>query len=345
MKLSSLFRKQKTNKEVKDQSVGKAELDILFDTLKKENNDQTFPAVENWLRNINSQDNENKNFKSERILFNMRSPKFKLVYMFLLLAFIIAACNYPVTQEEPLADVIKWTVDQRDTEAISKVNELNWTKDAVIKISDSENGNSIAEYSLVVPKEDHSKSQIYMDRLKLIEGVMTINIVPLNEKVTRPVYSMALNEIFKVDINATNMSDEELKNQITTQLEQNGINGVQISFEKNADGRRVSKIFIPESAIKNNDGFDLRIEDGDDKNKTLEVRKFRNKNDGEADRFKNKSDEEIKKMVMEDLQNKNINPEDIQIVRKGDKIMINISKKSNGNETEEELQFEGEIGK
>lgn len=320
--------------------------DTMFDVLRNENTESSFSDIEKWLRNINSQKSFNKSSNHERKFFNMKSPKIKFAYAFLILAFVVAACNYPVTQQEPVADVIKWTVDQKDTKTIDNLNKLEWTKSANVSVKNANNGNSIAEYSLVVSKEDHVNTQKYMDQLKSIEGIITINLVPLNEEVTRPIYSLALNEIFRIDINATNMSDEELKSQITSQLEQNGVSGVQISFEKNADGRRVSRIFIPESAIKDKNGFDLTIQDGDENNKTMEVRKFRNKTDGEVDRFKDKSDEEIKKMIAEDLKDKNINPEDIQVTRKGDKVMINISKKNEGAKTEEEeFQFEGEVGK
>jgi len=340
MKQSNSYRDRKINSS---DNFNKS--DDMFENLRNENTENSFPEVEKWLRKVDSQKTFKISSNHERKIFNMKSPKIKLAYAFLILAFVVTACNYPVTQQEPVADVIKWTVDQNDTKTISRLSSLEWTKNSAIKISTADNGNSIAEYTLIVSKEDHANSKKYLEQLNTMEGILTVNLVPLNEQITRPVYSLALIQIFKIDINATNMSDEELRNQISSQLEQNGVSGVQISFERNNDGRRISKVIIPEEEIKNKKGFDLTIQDGDENNKTMEVRKFRNKADVEVDRFEGKSDEEIKKMVVEDLKDKNINPEDINVIRKDGKIMIKISKKNDGTETEDEFQFEGEVGK
>ncbi|MBS1517536.1 MAG: hypothetical protein JSS91_05560 [Bacteroidetes bacterium] len=327
MKQSNSYRKQRTEKA-----------DQLFEEFRKDNSDNSFPEVEKWLRNLESDKLNFKDKKSERKFFNMRSPKFKLAYAFLILAFIVAACNYPVTQQEPVADVIKWTVNVNDKATAESISNLEWTKKAMLSIKTADAGNEIAEYSLVLMKEDLGNTQKYLDQLKSISGIITIDLVPLNEKVTRPVYSLALNEIFKVDINASNMSDDELKNEIITQLEKNGMQGVQVSFEKNAEGRRISKIFIPENGIRSNIGFDLTIKDGDIVNRIKEIRK-----DGksEPDRFKDKTDDEIRNMLMEELGDKNINPEDIKITRKDGKVMVNIKKK--GIETNDEFEFKGDV--
>ncbi|HRI85741.1 MAG TPA: hypothetical protein PK536_09890 [Ignavibacteria bacterium] len=333
MKQSDFYRKQKANDPSEN-----SRLDQLFDNLRNENNDGTFPVVEKWLRNINSLKSNNITPKKERKLFNMRSPKIRFAYAFLLLAVIVAACNYPVTQQETVADVIKWSVNKNNTEAIQKIQGLDWTKKAITGISKPEAANDKIEYKLVLLKDELGNAQKYMDQLKGISGINDISLVPLNEKITRPVYSVALNKIFKVDINATNMSDQDLKNEIETQLSQNGIRDVQISFDRNKDGKRISKIELPEGSLKDNSGFDITIKDGNNIQRTAEVRKFRN--EGEGDRFKDKTDDEIRKMVAEDIGDKNIRPEDIMISRKDGKIMINVKKQGIENEDKIESKIE-----
>ncbi|MBK9331782.1 MAG: hypothetical protein IPM96_05075 [Ignavibacteria bacterium] len=334
MKHSDYYRKPKAN----DPS-GNDRLDHLFDKLKNEKTDDTFPGVEKWLRNFNSQKSFNHSLNKERKFFNMRSPKIKMAYAFLLLAVIVAACNYPVTQQETVADVIKWNVNKSNAEAIQKLQSLGWTNKALISTVKPEAANDLIEYKLVLMKDELGNAQKYMDQLKGISGVTDISLVPLNEKITRPVYSFALNEIFKVDINASNLSDQDLKKEIESQLAQNGIRDVQISFDRSADGKRISKIEIPEGSLKDNSGFDITIKDGNNVQRTAEVRKFRN--DGEADRFKDKTDEEIRKMVTEDMGDKNIRPEDIVITRKDGKVMINVQKK--GTESEDKIESEIEL--
>ncbi len=67
-----------------------------FDEIRNENFDETFPVTEAWLRNINA-NSLNNNSKRNSIYMNIKNyftiNKFKLAYTFLILAFLVAACN------------------------------------------------------------------------------------------------------------------------------------------------------------------------------------------------------------------------------------------------------------
>lgn len=334
MKQSDLYPNRKENSK-----------DELFEELKKENYDDTFSNTELWLRKISSQNSFNTKTKNqERILINMKnyisSHKAKLAYTFILLAFIAAACNYPVTQEETLGDVISWTVEKNNTDAVEKINQLSWTKDGQLSVSEKNiNGNSVIEYNLILSKDKHGSAESYRNQLSSIQGVNSVKLVSLNEKITRPVYSAALNKVFKVDINATDMSNDELKKEVTSQLEKNGISGVQIEFENGKDGRRISRVFIPEHSIKEDGGFDMTIKDGNNEERIKQVRKKGSAE--EMERFKGKSDEEIKKMLMEELKDKGITEDMIQIKRDGDKVMFNI--KIEKGDKDKKFEFEGDM--
>ena len=332
MKQSDCYRKQTENKYRK-----------MFEDLKKENYEDTFLRSELWLRNIASADLQ-KIKNNERISIKMKnyflSHKLKIAYTFILLAFIVAACNYPVSQEETLGDVISWSIDKNNTDAAEKINQLDWITSGNLSVNEKNiNGNTILEYNLILPKESHGNAENYKSQLGSVTGVNSLKLVPLNEKVTRPVYSVALNKVFKVDINATNMSNDELKKEMTSQLEKNGISGVQIDLENNKDGRRITRVFIPESSIKDEGGFDMTIKDGNNEERIKQVRK--KGSDEEMARFKGKSDKEIKKMLMEDLKDKGITEDMIQITRDGDKVMFNIKVEKEG--SDKKFEFESEI--
>lgn len=332
MKQSDCYRKQTENK-----------YQNIFDDLKNENYDDTFLRSELWLRNIGSAGPQ-KIKNNERILKKLKnyflSHKLKIAYSFILLAFIVAACNYPVSQEETLGDVISWSIDKNNTDVAEKINQFDWIKSGNLSVNEKNiNGNSVLEYNLILPKESHSKAEIYKSQLSSVSGVNSLKLVPLNEKVTRPVYSVALNKIFKVDINATNMNNDELKKEMTSQLEKNGISGVQINIENGKDGRRITRVFIPESSIKDEGGFDMTIKDGNNEERIKQVRK--KGSDEEMARFKGKSDQEIKKMLMEDLKDKGITEDMIEIKRDGDKVMFNIKVEKEG--TDKKFEFESEM--
>lgn len=317
-------------------SLQKSKESKYFDELRTENFDDTFPATDAWLRNINLNLN---NKKSEGKISHMKNyfaaHKLRLAYAFLILAFVVAACNYPVTQQETAGDVLKWSVSKDNTEAISKIENLEWFKKGEYNIN--EDGNFII-YSLVIPKEIHASLQDYNKQLEAIAGVDMINIIPLNETVERPVYSALLNDLFKIDINADSMSDAELSKEIDAQLKNAGIENAEVNFYKGSNGKREIRMVIPEQEIKKDGGFDMTIKDGENVNRLKNIRKINP--DGAADRFKGKSDAEIREMVKADIGNTDIKDDDIIITRTGDKIQVRIDlKKTNGN-MNEELEIE-----
>lgn len=314
-----------------------SKLDIYFDELKSKNYDDTFPAAEAWLRTINTNLSNHKN-KTERKFSYMNikkyftANKFKLAYTFLILAFVVAACNYPVTQQESAGDVLKWTVSKDNTEAIKQIENFDWFKNGEYNVNDD---NNYLSYSLVIPKENHENAAAYEKQLETI-GVTTVNLIPLNETVKRPVYSALLNDLFKIDINASNMSDTELSKEIDAQLKNAGIENATVDFEKNKDGHRMVKLNIPEQEIKKDGGFDMTIKDGDNVTKMKEVRKT---GTGDPDRFNGKTDEEIKKMVKEDMQLPDLKNDQIEIIRKDGKVMIKIKK----SDLKSKIEIEDEI--
>jgi hypothetical protein len=158
--------------------------------------------------------------------------------------------------------------------------------------------------------------------------------------VTRPVYSAALNEIFKIDINATNKSDDELRQEITEQLKKAGIDNMQIEFERDTKGNRMMKFFRPLSSNPTNDGFDMTIKDGNNVNRLKEVRRT---GEDHANRFKGKTDAEIKQIVKENFGVANLKDDQIVIIREGDKINVKVKVKNHKNNMNEETETEDEI--
>lgn len=311
-----------------------------FDDLRKENYDDTFQVTEVWLRTAN--ENLLNKKKSERnIIMKLKNyfstHKFKLAYTFIILAFITAACNYPVTQEETAGDILKWSVSKDNTEAVKKIESMDWFKSGEYNVNyENIGGKDIVSYNFVVPKEDHSSVSSYKSQLESIAGVNEVKLIPLNETVKRPVYAALLNDLFKIDINGTNMSDAELEKEITSQLKNAGIDIVTIDFRSDGEGRRILKVNIPEDQIKKDGGFDMTIKDGQSVTKLKELR---NTNPGNPNRFKGKTDEEIRMMVREDIGNPEIKDDEIQIIREGDKVMVKVNVKKTGIDDERKIEI------
>ena len=296
----------------------------LFSELKKENYDNTFPVAENWLRGLS----KNLSTKStERKITIMKNyfavNKFKLAYLTVFIVFIVGATTMPVTSHENVGDVITWKADKSNEQAASDIRNLNWVSNNQKNIiSEIIGGDMKNEYIVMIPKEDHENLETYLNSLKNINGVSDIKSVSINETVKRTLVSMVLTDIFKVNIDATNKSDQEVENEIKNQLSSAGINNVTVSFEKSPGGERMIKITIPEGAIPEDGGVEMTIKDGKRVNKFKEVKK--NSPGGDEDSFSTMTDAEIKNKIRIDMSDPGLRDDQIQITRDGGKMSVKI---------------------
>ena len=101
-------------------------LDKYMSSLKSEDYSGSFERVRNWLEETDINLKSNK----ERKLISMKSyllhNKRRLVYAFIFLLLVAAACNMPVTQQENLGNVISWSVDKSNSNTIEQINKLPW---------------------------------------------------------------------------------------------------------------------------------------------------------------------------------------------------------------------------
>jgi hypothetical protein len=312
MKHTDSYKKQEENK--------KTDISILLNKL---NYQDSFDSAAGWLNGI---DAKSTNINPERRIKKMKefflASKIRIAYAVLALAFVVAACNYPVTSNENAGDVITWTVDPNNADALTKVKSLSWLSNGPVKVEARDiNGVENRSFSFVIPKENHDKAAAYKSDLEKIPGVSSVKIVELNQTVKRPVYSEILHQLFKIDINATNMSDDELKSEITGQLERAGIMGAIVKIERTGEARRV-KIEFEENSIPPNGGFDMTITDGNNVEKIKQMRK----ESGDVNKFKGKTDEEIRQLVREDFPDGDLRDDEIQIIRNGDDVKVKVVK-------------------
>lgn len=292
--------------------------------LRSENYSGSFSRVESWLRNKTS---ENQKTKPERSLTKMKnylfSHKFRIAYAVIFLAVIVAACNMPVTTHEPMGNVIAWTIPAGNPTSASLIDGLSWVDRSKLNVNTNEdNGKSEILYTLTLPGSTPEQVDTYKKDLERIKDVTSIKIIPLNADVKRPLYSAALYNFFRININATNMSDAEVQQEITTKLKEAGINNPNIEFKTDEHGRRLLKMNIPEDQMKNSNGnFELRV--NDDGNQ--EVMKMVH-NELEGDKLKGKTDQEIREYVKQKNPELNLKDSEIKITHEGDNVKIRVER-------------------
>lgn len=284
--------------------------------------ESSFESAAGWLSRKSRTSTQTKPKRRIQMLKDFfAAKKIRIAYAFIALAFVVAACNYPVATNENAGDVITWTIPAENTDAISRVSSLPWLSKGPVRIEQrNAAGNSESVYSFVIPKEEHMNAAKYKSDLEGIPGVSSIKITELSQTVKRPVYSAILHGLFRIDINATNMSDEELKTEITSQLRNAGVTDATVTIVRNGELRRV-KIDFPESAVPNGTGFDMTITDGNSVERIKQLRK-----EAEPGKFDGKTDDEIRRIVREDFPDADLRDEEIQIIREDGKVRVKVVK-------------------
>ena len=281
--------------------------------------------IENWLYKANIQiTNQKEERKLHKMKYFVLTNKLKLVYAVIALVVVVGACNMPVTQTENIGNMLSWIVPAENSDAISKIDNLGWLKNAqVSKNENINNGKKEILYTAVLKSVTDEQLNNYRKELESI-GVTTVKFIPVNQNVKRPLYSAALNDFFSININATGMSDEELENLVQKQLKEEGVD-MKIHFKTGTEGRR--DIIIEkedfDNASKEPKTYEINI---DDKNGEEKIKLMQKKID--ADKFKGKTDQEIRDIVKKDLDNPNLRDDEIQITREnGDtKVKVNVKR-------------------
>lgn len=288
--------------------------------------DESFGRTSDWLITSRQKllNKKNKRSKSKMKDFLLRH---KLQFAIIVLAAVlIAACNMPVTQNETVGYALSWTAPASDGSAVNdRLQKLDWYKNSSVT-SDSKNlnGKEITEYKLIVQSADDKSVTGYKNDLEKIKEITSIKIVPLNESVTRPVYSAALHSFFKIDVNSDKMTDEQVQAEISKQLEQAGFSNIEVSYKPDNNGKKRLE-------IKMKDGMKM------EGNKRLEVN-VDNKNGKEVIKMKTmQSDVDLSKMTDAEIRAyvKKQNPEDelkdseIKIERKENGVNVNVEKEIN----------------
>ena len=172
------------------------------------------------------------------------------------------ACNYPVEVNEPVGTVLRWNVNAADEQAVVAINRLPWLQEDQLLVKESNiNGKTTLEYTLTVPVVKKDILQTYRKNLEKIAGVQNLAVLPVTHQTSQPLYAAAMENLLRIEMDATNISDAELKKSIEMKLQQQGLPGVNINIIHNASGQRMIVTKLPEKPGKDY-GFDLTLKDG-----------------------------------------------------------------------------------
>lgn len=294
-------------------------MDKYWDKIKEEKYDGTFEkTTKALLRNQTTEPGKGLRKKSIMKSF-IAEHKYKIIIA-VFLALIVGACNLPVTQENTVGYAIAWTTKAENQKTVAEsTKNFSWAKNSATSISiKNVGGSDIAEFNIILQGIEEKTAMSYKTDLEKIKEITSVKILPLKESITRPVYAAALYTFFRTDISSKGKSEAEVKAEIERQLKENGFENSIVTFE-NVEGKQKLMIKFPENANMNGKNMEVRVE-GDGKEEVVKMKSIKG-----SGIDKSMTDEEIKRKIIED-NGGDLKPEDIKIIREGDKIKVEVTK-------------------
>jgi hypothetical protein len=299
-------------------------LEHHLNAVKQEDYSSTFNKTSDWIYKAGIQ-MENQKHLNERKINKMKSfflaHKLRLVYTVIVFAVIVGACNMPVTQTETAGTIISLTVPAENTDFASKLNSLDWIRSAQVSYNENtDNGVKQTFYNIMLPNANEEQAKQYAKQIEALGEITTIRIKPINYDIKRPLYSAALHDFFSVDINASGMSDDELKKEMETKLKEQGVD-MKFSVTTSPEGRREIKVQNEGKIDANKEpkSFEMNIEDNNGQEKIKMMTKK-----ADPKRFEGKTDKEIRDMVRNELGNPELKDNEIIITRDGGKVQVKV---------------------
>lgn len=203
-----------------------------FENLKKHDHSASFDGLGKWL---------DQNSKQPKPMKNI----YKVAASLIITALVLVACTVPLEQEEEIGYMIKGIADIESVNLKAKLAEIPGLKISQLNVHDvifeqEKTGEAFAsqlsELIMVLPEANYEAAVESKSKLMAAFDFESIEILPIEETVERPLYEIALN---KFDIKLRpDISDTEIAARIDEFLHENS----------SIDGK--SNVFTDENGVR-----------------------------------------------------------------------------------------------
>lgn len=211
-------------------------LQEAFNQFKKQDHSASFGNLGEWL------DQNSKKQKPMKMIY-------KIAASFVLTALIFVACTVPVQHEEEIGYMIKGTSHKTASEVSSAINILQTDTEEIpssFAVHEIEGTDSLksTEILFFLPNEDKEAALQKMARIKGTFAFETLELLPIEEVVKKPLYEVALS---KFNIYTGNkISEEVMEERFNKVLHANSTIAGNAEIKMDKSGKKIVEIVIEE---------------------------------------------------------------------------------------------------
>lgn len=211
-----------------------------FKKIKNTKHDSSFENMGDWLVNNNSKPKKMKSL-------------YKIAASLIFATMILIACTVPVQHEEEIGYMIKGVSSISESTLVENMKRAKATFGSQLVMSymvTDKNGEAPVHHGeivLLLPDADEVEAKLKMEELDNLFSFDTIDLLPIEEKVEKPLYEVALS---KININfGPEISEEVILERFNKTLnEKSNISG-KASITKDENGNKVVEIIMEEGGI------------------------------------------------------------------------------------------------
>lgn len=278
------------------------DMNELFQNMRSESYNSSFDEFSYWLNRKTLKNQKMKN--SFNLKYFLSHNRLKLaIITFLLLT--IAACNMPVTSTNTLGYLLSWNTSKDRSALVT--NEIERTVDQKYVISHNiqGTGGEMDLHQMILQNITEPEAVNIQNKVSSFPGISDIRLTPMTNSETMPLYSYAMKNILKIDVNSDGKTDQQITDEINKQIREAGYTGTIVRFE-NKNGQK--RLVLDGSNIPEGGQLEINVNG----NNSKEVIKL--KRSGPGDRpFENMTDEQVIAKVKKD--NPGVEDKDIAIER------------------------------
>lgn len=214
-------------------------LDKYFSEVKKERYDTSSIPLFDWIDNAGGITGGKYIAKKKSILSDIFARyRQRLVLAIFLIAAVSISMTVPVKQSQTVANVLTWKINKSNKDVIKKLESIDGIDKNLLTAELNDPGDSAnIVFKLILPNPDPDKINKLQIDLVNLSGVGDIQLTPIDESYSRPVYSYVMNKLFDVQVNTPHIDESAARSNISKQLEIAGLpSNFNYDFVPNASG-------------------------------------------------------------------------------------------------------------
>lgn len=205
------------------------DLNAYWDSLRKRNFKESFPAVEAWIRE------SNKTVRRSRLERRQRRKRARWFALGIIPLFFILSCTIRVNRVEKSGSLVNFSIDKKEDRSFQKLSSLQQLFTFTCYEFLQPDQPTLAYFIFFIPNKEQEKFSLITRELKLLNGLQKLDISSINYTIRESLFLTFWHKTLQLGEQPMPKS-EELTRNIQATLKDKGLDFLSIRISNDKDG-------------------------------------------------------------------------------------------------------------